>query len=106
MKELKLVKGEVTYKVDIATLVNPNLGEEDVKRILSDIAFERVVECNMMEDVEICEADTKITLLDRECEEYQDQYLCKSEIKELLEKSYERKEEVIEILPGQIGFNI
>ena len=28
------------------------------------------------------------------------------EAKDLLEKSYERKDEVIEILPGQIGFNI
>ncbi|HAT4272442.1 hypothetical protein [Clostridium perfringens] len=106
MRELKLVKGEITYRVDVANLVNPNLDEEDIKGILSDIAFERVAECNIMEDVEICEADTKITLLDRECEEYQDQYLCESKIKELLEKSYERKEEVIEILPGQIGFNI
>ncbi|XZJ99589.1 hypothetical protein ACSXBY_09665 [Clostridium perfringens] len=57
-------------------------------------------------DIEIYEDDIKITLLDRECEEYQDRYLCESEIKELLEKSYEKKEEVIEILPGQIGFNI
>ncbi len=106
MRELKLIKGEVTYRVDVATLVNPNLNEEDIKEILGDIAFERVVECNMMEDVEICESDTKVTLLDRECEEYQDKYLCESEIKELLEKSYEKKDEVIEILPGQIGFNI
>lgn len=106
MRELKLVKGEVTYRVDVATLINPNLNEEDTKEVLSDIAFERVIECNMMEDVEICEDDIKVTLLDRECEEYQDKYLCKSQIKELLEKSHEIKDEVIEILPGQIGFNI
>lgn len=106
MRELKLVKGEVTYRVDVATLVSPNLNEEGIKEILSDIAFERVIECNMMEDVEICEDDIKVTLLDRECEEYQDKYLFEFEIKELLKKSYERKDEVIEILPGQIGFKI
>lgn len=63
MRELKLIKGEGTYRVDVATLVNPNLNEEDIKEILGDIAFERVVECNMMEDVEICESDTKLHYL-------------------------------------------
>lgn len=106
MRELKLVKGEVTYKVDIATLVSTTLNDEEIEGILSDIAMERVSMCDMTDNIDILEDDIKITLLDRECEEYQDQYLCESEIKELLEKSYERKEEVIEILPGQIGFNI
>ncbi|EJT6491913.1 hypothetical protein ACSXD1_04875 [Clostridium perfringens] len=106
MKELKLVKGEVTYKVDIATLVSTTLNDEEIEEILSDIAMERVSMCDMTDNIDILEDDIKIKLLDRECEEYQDQYLCESEIKELLEKSYERKEEVIEILPGQIGFNI
>lgn len=106
MRELKLVKGEVTYKVDITTLVSTTLNDEDIEGILSDIAIERVSMCDMTDNIDILEDNIKITLLDRECEEYQDQYLCESEIKELLEKSYERKEEVIEILPGQIGFNI
>ncbi|KAF2783018.1 hypothetical protein SV13_12525 [Clostridium perfringens] len=106
MRELKLVKGEVTYKVDIATLVSTTLNNEEIEEILSDIAMERVYMCDMTDNIDILEDDIKIKLLDRECEEYQDQYLCESEIKELLEKSYERKEEVIEILPGQIGFNI
>ncbi|WP_283696892.1 hypothetical protein WHY35_06230 [Clostridium perfringens] len=106
MRELKLVKGEVTYKVDIATLVSTTLNNEEIEEILSDIAMERVSMCDMTDNIDILEDDIKIKLLDRECEEYQDQYLCESEIKELLEKSYERKEEVIEILPGQIGFNI
>ncbi|MDU2048648.1 MAG: hypothetical protein E6715_10185 [Clostridium perfringens] len=106
MRELKLVKGEVTYKVDIATLVSTTLNDEEIEEILSDIAMERVSMCDMTDNIDILEDDIKIKLLDRECEEYQDQYLCESEIKELLEKSYERKEEVIEILPGQIGFNI
>lgn len=106
MKELKLVKGEVTYKVDIATLVSTTLNDEEIEEILSDIAMERVSMCDMTDNIDILEDDIKIKLLDRECEEYQDQYLCESEIKELLEKSYERKEEVIEILPGQIGFDI
>ncbi|MDU2663455.1 hypothetical protein CYK67_07855 [Clostridium perfringens] len=106
MRELKLVKGEVTYKVDIATLVSTTLNDEEIEEILSDIAMERVSMCDMTDNIDILEDDIKIKLLDRECEEYQDQYLCESEIKELLEKSYERKDEVIEILPGQIGFNI
>lgn len=106
MRELKLVKGEVTYKVDIATLVSTTLNDEEIEEILSDIAMERVSMCDMTDNIDILEDDIKIKLLDRECEEYQDQYLFESEIKELLEKSYERKEEVIEILPGQIGFNI
>lgn len=106
MRELKLVKGEVTYKVDIATLVSTTLNNEEIEEILSDIAMERVSMCDMTDNIDILEDDIKIKLLDRECEEYQDQYLCECEIKELLEKSYERKEEVIEILPGQIGFNI
>ncbi|MGV2640593.1 hypothetical protein GNF86_03935 [Clostridium perfringens] len=106
MRELKLVKGEVTYKVDIATLVSTTLNDEEIEEILSDIAMERVSMCDMTDNIDILEDDIKIKLLDRECEEYQDQYLCESEIKELLEKSYERKEEVIEILPGQIGFDI
>lgn len=106
MRELKLVKGEVTYKVDIATLVSTTLNDEEIEEILSDIAMERVSMCDMTDNIDILEDDIKIKLLDRECEEYQDQYLCESEIKELLEKSYEKKEDVIEILPGQIGFNI
>ncbi|MDK0890324.1 hypothetical protein P5F21_09485 [Clostridium perfringens] len=106
MRELKLVKGEVTYKVDIATLVSTTLNNEEIEEILSDIAMERVSMCDMTDNIDILEDDIKIKLLDRECEEYQDQYLCESEIKELLEKSYEKKDEVIEILPGQIGFNI
>ncbi|MDU7725175.1 hypothetical protein [Clostridium perfringens] len=106
MRELKLIKGEVTYKVDITTLVSTTLNDEDIEEILSDIAIERVSMCDMTDNIDILEDDIKITLLDRECEEYQDRYLCESEIKELLEKSYEKKEEVIEILPGQIGFNI
>lgn len=106
MRELKLVKGEVSFKVDIATLVSTTLNNEEIEEILSDIAMERVSMCDMTDNIDILEDDIKIKLLDRECEEYQDQYLCESEIKELLEKSYERKEEVIEILPGQIGFNI
>lgn len=106
MRELKLVKGEVTYKVDIATLVSTTLNDEEIEEILSDIAMERVSMCDMTDNIDILEDDIKIKLLDRECEEYQDQYLCESEIKELLEKSYEKKDEVIEILPGQIGFNI
>lgn len=67
MRELKLVKGEVTYKVNVATLVS------------TSIDFN---------------------------EEYQDKYLCESEIKELLEKQYNRENDIIEILPGQIGFEI
>lgn len=106
MRELKLVKGEVTYKVDIATLVSTTLNDEEIEEILSDIAMERVSMCDMTDNIDILEDDIKIKLLDRECEEYQDRYLCESEIKELLEKSYEKKDEVIEILPGQIGFNI
>ena len=106
MRELKLVKGEVTYKVDIATLVSATLNNEEIEEILSDIAMERVSMCDMTDNIDILEDDIKIKLLDRECEEYQDQYLCESEIKELLEKSYEKKDEVIEILPGQIGLNI
>ena len=106
MRELKLVKGEVTYKVDIATLVSATLNNEEIEEILSDIAMERDSMCDMTDNIDILEDDIKIKLLDRECEEYQDQYLCESEIKELLEKSYEKKDEVIEILPGQIGFNI
>ncbi|BDS17328.1 hypothetical protein JUM001_15620 [Clostridium perfringens] len=62
-----------------------------------------ILVCNWHEDTE---DDIKVTLLDRECEEYQDKYLFEFEIKELLKKSYKRKDEVIEILPGQIGFNI
>ena len=106
MREMKLVRGEVTYKVDIATLVSTTLNDEEIEEILSDIAMERVSMCDMTDNIDILEDDIKITLLDRECEEYQDRYLCESEIKELLEKSYEKKDEVIEILPGQIGFNI
>lgn len=106
MRELKLVKGEVSFKVDVTTLVSTTLNDEEIEEILSDIAMERVSMCDMTDNIDILEDDIKIKLLDRECEEYQDQYLCESEIKELLEKSYERKEEVIEILPGQIGFNI
>ena len=106
MRELKIVKGEVTYKVDIATLVSTTLNDEEIEEILSDIAMERVSMCDMTDNIDILEDDIKIKLLDRECEEYQDQYLCESEIKELLEKSYEKKDEIIEILPGQIGFNI
>ncbi|WP_415347847.1 hypothetical protein, partial [Clostridium perfringens] len=85
MKELKLVKGEVTYKVDIATLVSTTLNDEEIEEILSDIAMERVSMCDMTDNIDILEDDIKIKLLDRECEEYQDQYLCESEIKELLE---------------------
>ncbi|EIW6614093.1 TPA: hypothetical protein ACQ3VP_001520 [Clostridium perfringens] len=106
MRELKLVKGEASFKVDVTTLVSASLDEEEVIKILGNIAFDKVIDGFYGEDIEIYEDDIKITLLDRECEEYQDGYLCESEIKELLEKSYERKDEIIEILPGQIGFNI
>ena len=53
MKELKLVKGEVTYKVDIATLVSTTLNDEEIEEILSDIAMERVSMCDMTDNIYI-----------------------------------------------------
>lgn len=103
MREMKLVRGEVTITIQVATLVDRGLDEEDMQDVISEIANNETIDIDS--DVELFDI-TNINLNEKLSERYENESLDCDDWQELLKKADKEEDEIIEILPGQIGFNI
>ena len=103
MRDMKLVRGEVTITIQVATLVDRGLDEEEMSDVISDLANNETVDIDS--DVEIFDI-TNINLNEKLSERYENESLDCDDWQELLKKADKEEDEIIEILPGQIGFNI
>ena len=103
MREMKLVRGEVTITIQVATLVDRELDEEEVSDVISELANNETVDIDS--DVELFDI-TNINLNEKLSERYENESLDCDDWQELLKKVDKEEDEIIEILPGQIGFNI
>lgn len=103
MREMKLVRGEVTITIQVATLVDRGLDEEEMWEVVSELANNETVDIDS--DVELFDI-TNINLNEKLSERYENESLDCDDWQELLKKAYKEEDEIIEILPGQIGFNI
>lgn len=103
MREMKLVRGEVTITIQVATLVDRGLDEEDMQDVISEIANNETIDIDS--DVELFDI-TNINLNEKLSERYENESLDCEDWQELLKKADKEEDEIIEILPGQIGFNI
>ncbi|HAT4312921.1 TPA: hypothetical protein I9097_000153 [Clostridium perfringens] len=103
MREIKLVRGEVTITIQVATLVDRELDQEEVSDVISDLANNKTVDIDS--DVEIFDI-TNINFNEKLSERYENESLDCDDWQELLKKADKEEDEIIEILPGQIGFNI
>ena len=103
MREMKLVRGEVTITIQVATLVDRELDQEEMSDVISDLANNETVDIDS--DVEIFDI-TNINLNEKLSERYENESLDCDDWQELLKKADKEEDEIIEILPGQIGFNI
>lgn len=103
MREMKLVRGEVTITIQVATLVDRELDQEEMSDVISDLANNETVDIDS--DVELFDI-TNIKLNEKLSERYENESLDCDDWQELLNKADKEEDEIIEILPGQIGFNI
>ncbi|MGV2803877.1 hypothetical protein GNF85_09295 [Clostridium perfringens] len=103
MRKMKLVRGEVTITIQVATLVDRGLDEEDMQDVISEIANNETIDIDS--DVELFDI-TNINLNEKLSERYENESLDCDDWQELLKKADKEEDEIIEILPGQIGFNI
>ncbi|EOU2049905.1 hypothetical protein C4D32_05125 [Clostridium perfringens] len=103
MREMKLVRGEVTITIQVATLVDRELDEEEVSDVISELANNETVDIDS--NVELFDI-TNINLNEKLSEIYENESLDCDDWQELLKKADKEEDEIIEILPGQIGFNI
>ena len=99
MREMKLVRGEVTITIQVATLVDRGLDQEEMWEVVSELANNETVDVDMF-DI------TNINLNEKLSERYENKSLDCDEWKDLLNKADKEEDEIIEILQGQIGFNI
>ncbi|WP_415319816.1 hypothetical protein [Clostridium perfringens] len=103
MREMKLVRGEVTITIQVATLVDRGLDEEDMQDVISEIANNETIDIDS--DVELFDI-TNINLNEKLSERYENESLDCDDWQELLKKADKEEDEIIEVLPGQIGFKI
>ena len=97
MREMKLVRGEVTITIQVATLVDRGLDEEEMSDVISDLANNETVDIDS--DVEIFDI-TNINLNEKLSERYENESLDCDDWQELLKKANKEEDEIIEILPG------
>lgn len=103
MREMKLVRGEVTITIQVATLVDRGLDQEAMWEVVSELANNETVDVDS--DVELFDI-TNIKLNEKLSERYENESLDCDDWQELLKKADKEEDKIIEILPGQIGFNI
>ncbi|MCX0353262.1 hypothetical protein LI064_01830 [Clostridium perfringens] len=103
MREMKLVRGEVTITIQVATLVDRGLDQEEMWEVISELANNETVDVDT--DVDMFDI-TNINLNEKLSEKYENKSLGCDDWQELLKKADKEEDEIIEILPGQIGFNI
>ena len=103
MREMKLVRGEVTITIQVATLVDRGLDQEEMWEVKSELANNETVDVDT--DVDMFDI-TNINLNEKLSEKYENKSLGCDDWQELLKKADKEEDEIIEILPGQIGFNI
>ncbi|MCC2764595.1 hypothetical protein [Clostridium perfringens] len=103
MREMKLVRGEVTITIQVATLVDRGLDQEEMWEVVSELANNETVDVDT--DVDMFDI-TNINLNEKLSERYENKSLDCDEWKDLLNKADKEEDEIIEILQGQIGFNI
>lgn len=103
MREMKLVRGEVTITIQVATLVDRGLDQEEMWEVISELANNETVDVDT--DVDMFDI-TNINLNEKLSKKYENKSLGCDEWKDLLNKADKEEDEIIEILPGQIGFNI
>lgn len=103
MREMKLVRGEVTITIQVATLVDRGLDQEEMWEVISELANNETVDVDT--DVDMFDI-TNINLNEKLSERYENKSLDCDDWKDLLNKADKEEDEIIEILPGQIGFNI
>lgn len=103
MREMKLIRGEVTITIQVATLVDRELDEEEMWEVVSELANNETVDIDS--DVDIFDI-TNINLNEKLSERYENKSLDCDDWKDLLNKADKEEDEIIEILPGQIGFEI
>lgn len=103
MREMKLVRGEVIVTINVATLVDKDLDEEEIEEIIGELA-----------DNETCDVDIKIELFDetnlnlneRLSKEYESNKIYSDDWIDLLNKADKEDSEIVEVLPGQIEFKV
>ncbi|WP_338913165.1 hypothetical protein WHY21_11220 [Clostridium perfringens] len=100
---MKLVRGEVTITIQVATLVDRGLDQEEMWEVVSELANNETVDVDT--DVDMFDI-TNINLNEKLSERYENKSLDCDEWKDLLNKADKEEDEIIEILQGQIGFNI
>lgn len=100
---MKLVRGEVTITIQVATLVDRGLDQEEMWEVISELANNETVDVDT--DVDMFDI-TNINLNEKLSERYKNKSLDFDDWKDLLNKADKEEDEIIEILPGQIGFNI
>ncbi|MFY8263200.1 hypothetical protein ACOT7R_09900 [Clostridium perfringens] len=103
MREMKLVRGEVTITIQVATLVNRGLDQEEMWEVISELANNETVDVDT--DVDMFDI-TNINLNEKLSERYENKSLDCDDWKDLLNKADKEEDEIIEIIPGQIGFEI
>ena len=103
MREMKLVRGEVTITIQVATLVDRGLDQEEMWEVISELANNETVDVDT--DVDMFDI-TNINLNEKLSERYENKSLDCDDWKDLLNKADKEEDEIIEIIPGQIGFNI
>ncbi|MGG5461487.1 hypothetical protein [Clostridium sp. B9] len=103
MRDMKLVRGEVTITIQVATLVDRELDEEEMWGVVSELANNETVDIDS--DVDIFDI-TNINLNEKLSERYENKSLDCDDWKDLLNKADKEEDEIIEIIPGQIGFEI
>ncbi|WP_150542699.1 hypothetical protein [Clostridium perfringens] len=101
MREMKLVRGEVTITIQVATLVDRGLDQEEMWEVISELANNETVDVDT--DVDMFDI-TNINLNEKLSEKYENKSLGCDDWQELLKKADKEEDEIIEILPGQIGF--
>ncbi|HAT4125259.1 TPA: hypothetical protein I9Z60_001613 [Clostridium perfringens] len=103
MREMKLVRGEVTITIQVATLVDRGLDQEEMWEVISELANNETVDVDT--DVDMFDI-TNINLNEKLSERYENKSLDCDDWKDLLNKADKEEDEIIEIIPGQIGFEI
>lgn len=103
MREMKLVRGEVTVTINVATLVDRYLDEEEIEEIIGELADNET--CDMDIEIELFD-ETNLNLNERISKEYENNKICSNDWIDLLNKADKEDSEIVEVLPGQIGFEI